>query len=171
MANAEYVDASKHTYTSLDAFHVVIFVFLLYFLSSLFTYLLIAAGEQGKLLKINAYLTVVNAVGNIALIPYFSFFGSACMTLVCQILLLFWTERDSRHLGAFRFDAKFSIYTVFAAAVSGVAVAFGVSVLHLGAFTALFFGALAFTLLYGAFLLGFFREDAEILYAKLRKKR
>lgn len=115
LANAQYLDASKHMYTSLDAFNVVMLVFLFYFLSSLFTYLLIAAGEQSKLLKINAYLTIINIIGNIVLIPYFSFFGSACMTLVCQILLLFWTYRASRHLVVFRFDFIFSAYTIFAA--------------------------------------------------------
>ncbi len=41
---------------------IVAFVFFFYFLSSLFTYLLIASGEQKRLLKINAGIAVFNLV-------------------------------------------------------------------------------------------------------------
>ncbi len=73
IATPEYIEQTKYLYTSLDAMKIVVFIFLFYFLSSLFTYLLIAHDEQKKLLKINLIITVANLVGNIALIPFYSF--------------------------------------------------------------------------------------------------
>ena len=89
VASPEYVNVGPLIpYTSLDSLRIVVWIFLFYFLSSLFTYILIAHEEQGRLLRINALLTVVNIVGNILLIPYLSFVGSSLVTMLSQILLL-----------------------------------------------------------------------------------
>lgn len=82
---------------------VVSFVFFFFFLSSLFTYLLIAAGEQKRLLKINAFIAMANLLGNLAVIPHFSFIGSACVTLASQILLLFMTAHAAKTVTENRF--------------------------------------------------------------------
>ena len=82
---------------------VVSFVFFFFFLSSLFTYLLIAAGEQKRLLKINAFIAAANLLGNLAVIPHFSFVGSACVTLASQILLLFMTAHAAKSVTENRF--------------------------------------------------------------------
>jgi O-antigen/teichoic acid export membrane protein len=108
IATREYIEHTKYLYTSLDAMQIVVFIFLFYFLSSLFTYLLIAHDEQKKLLKINFIITIANLVGNLALIPFYSFVGSAWVTLVCQILLLVQTYRATRHLVYFNFLPSFS---------------------------------------------------------------
>jgi O-antigen/teichoic acid export membrane protein len=73
IASREYIEHTKYLNTSLDAMQIVVFIFLFYFLSSLFTYLLIAHNEQKKLLRINLIITIANLIGNIALIPYYSF--------------------------------------------------------------------------------------------------
>ena len=109
IATKEYIEHAKYTYTSLDAMQIVVFIFLFYFLSSLFTYILIAHDEQKKLLKINLIITIANLIGNIALIPFFSFVGSAWVTLVCQILLLIQTYWATRHLVPFNFLPRFSV--------------------------------------------------------------
>ncbi|MFZ3232379.1 MAG: polysaccharide biosynthesis C-terminal domain-containing protein [Patescibacteria group bacterium] len=90
---------------------VVSFVFFFYFLSSLFTYLLIAGGEQKRLLKINAFIATANLVGNLLVIPHFSFIGSACVTLASQILLLFMTAHAAKSVSENRFflSTTFSI--------------------------------------------------------------
>lgn len=108
IATREYIEHTKYLYTSLDAMQIVVFIFLFYFLSSLFTYLLIAHDEQKKLLKINFIITIANLVGNLALIPFYSFVGSAWVTLICQILLLVQTYRATRHLVYFNFLPSFS---------------------------------------------------------------
>jgi O-antigen/teichoic acid export membrane protein len=70
---------------------IVAWIFLVYSLSSLSTYMLIAQGRQQKMLMINACIAVVNLVGNMIVIPQYSFIGSAWMTLASQILLLILT--------------------------------------------------------------------------------
>lgn len=74
--------------TSVDAFRIVGWVFLVYFVSSLFTYILIAEKSEKKMLTINAIVALTNIVGNIILIPLYSFIGSAYATLISQILLV-----------------------------------------------------------------------------------
>lgn len=103
IANPQYLLTGPSGYDAADAMRIVSFVFFFFFLSSLFTYLLIAAGEQKRLLKINAFIAVANLLGNLAVIPYFSFVGSAMVTLASQILLLFMTAHAAKRLGAKRF--------------------------------------------------------------------
>lgn len=67
---------------------IVVWIFLVYFLSSLYTYALIARGEQKRMMYINAIVALINIVGNLIFIPMYSFIGSAWVTLVTQILLL-----------------------------------------------------------------------------------
>ncbi|MDD2916616.1 MAG: oligosaccharide flippase family protein [Candidatus Gracilibacteria bacterium] len=137
IASQEYIEHSKHFYTSLDAMRIVVFIFLFYFLSSLFTYLLIAHDEQKKLLRINFVITLANLAGNVLLIPYFSFVGSAGVTLVCQILLLGQTYWSTRHLIRFNFLPSFTVSTLFFALIASGINLFLLSLLHTGAFVSL----------------------------------
>lgn len=69
-----------------------------YFIASLSNYILIAYGEQKKILIINAIIAVINIIGNIIFIPHFSFMGAAWVTLITQILLViisWWIVRAS----------------------------------------------------------------------------
>jgi O-antigen/teichoic acid export membrane protein len=87
IANLEYLHTNFLGYTSVDALRIVAWIFVFYFLSSLSTFILIAKQEQKKILYINAIVALVNTVGNILIIPFFSFIGSAYVTLFSQILL------------------------------------------------------------------------------------
>ena len=96
-------DAFVHTavmgYTSVDAMRIVVWIFLVYFVSSLYTYALIARGEQRQMMYINAIVALINIVGNLIFIPMYSFIGSAWVTLVTQILLLmltWWVVRKNK---------------------------------------------------------------------------
>lgn len=109
VATPDYLDHTKYLYNSLDAYRVTVFIFLFYFISSIFTYLLIANNEQSKLLRINFFITILNVVGNFILIPQYSFIWSAVSTLISQIVLLFFTYRASRHIYRFNFAPFFSI--------------------------------------------------------------
>lgn len=88
---------------------IVIWIFLFYFVSSLSTYIMIARGEQSRMMWINGSIAIVNIIGNLLVIPWYSFIGSAWVTLVTQILLMiitWWYVRDTIHI-------KKSIFFVF----------------------------------------------------------
>ena len=91
IATPDYLTPSNHLYSSLDAFRVVLAVLLFYFLSLCCIYMLIASERQGILLWVNLAVTLINIIGNIIFIPYFSFMGAAYITLVSQIFLLLCT--------------------------------------------------------------------------------
>jgi O-antigen/teichoic acid export membrane protein len=88
ISTEEYISTRVLGYSSVDALRIVAPIFLVYFVSSLYTYILIARGEQWKMMYINAFVAIVNIIGNIIFIPLYSFIGSAWVTLVTQILLL-----------------------------------------------------------------------------------
>jgi O-antigen/teichoic acid export membrane protein len=148
IASREYIEHTKYLNTSLDAMQIVVFIFLFYFLSSLFTYLLIAHNEQKKLLRINLIITIANLLGNIALIPYYSFVWSAWVTLVCQILLLIQTYRATRHLVHFNFLPSFSFGVLtFATIASGINY-YLLQTFHLGTFAILMVCTVVFSWIY-----------------------
>jgi O-antigen/teichoic acid export membrane protein len=74
-------------YNSSDAFLVVFWVILFYFISLVFIYTLVAAENQSKLLKINIFITIFNIVGNIIFIPKYSFIWAWITTMLSQMLL------------------------------------------------------------------------------------
>lgn len=102
ISSKEYIDTSVFGGTSVEAMQIVVWIFLFYFLSSLFTFTLIARSEQKKMLMINAIIAGINIIGNIIVIPRFSFIGSAWVTLFSQICLLILTGITARKNIRFR---------------------------------------------------------------------
>lgn len=128
---------------------IVAFVFFFYFLSSLFTYLLISGGEQKRLLKINAFIAVANLVGNLLVIPHYSFVGSAAVTLASQVVLLFMTAHAVGSAKLKRFYAKetFAILSLASVSTAASYAALGASS-DLGTFVSLVVSGLAFAVPY-----------------------
>lgn len=91
ISTPEYVYTTLMGYTSVDALRIVGWIFLVYFISSLSTYILIARWEQRKMMYINATIAIINIIGNLIFIPRYSFIWSAWVTLMTQILLLILT--------------------------------------------------------------------------------
>jgi O-antigen/teichoic acid export membrane protein len=87
ISSREFIETSIYGHTGVDAMRIVAWVFFVYTISALFTYILIAQNEQKKMLSINLSVAVFNIIGNIIIIPYYSFIGSAYVTLASQILL------------------------------------------------------------------------------------
>ncbi|MDD2907655.1 MAG: oligosaccharide flippase family protein [Candidatus Gracilibacteria bacterium] len=108
IANENYL-VTTHMYNSSDAFVVVFFVILFYFLSLVFIYALVGAEKQEKLLKINIFITIFNIVGNIILIPKYSFMGAGVTTLVSQILLFLFGYYYTKQIINFKFPIFFII--------------------------------------------------------------
>ncbi len=98
ISTAEFMTTTVMGYSAVDAMRIVIWIFLFYFVSSLSTYILIAREEQSRMMWINAIVAIVNIVGNLIVIPHYSFIGSAYVTLATQILLMiitWWYARDT----------------------------------------------------------------------------
>lgn len=106
IANENYINTT-HIYNSSDAFLIVFFVILFYFISLVFIYVLVAAEKQSKLLKINIFITIFNIVWNIILIPKYSFMWAWITTLLSQILLFIFWYYHTKKLIDFRFPLFF----------------------------------------------------------------
>lgn len=123
LSKKEYLTTMIQTqwgsYGAIDAFVAVMPVFLVYFLSSIFTYLLISANEQKRLLKVNIIMVAFNAIGNVILIPYLSFYGSALMTTISEVLLLGITWFVARRVVKFRPPFAFMGVSVLFAVLGG----------------------------------------------------
>ncbi len=90
IANNNYLQVTNfNKYTSSEAFSVILFMILFFYLWIVFSYLLISLDKQKKLLKISITLTITNIIWNIVLIPYFSFIWAALVTVITQIIFLY----------------------------------------------------------------------------------
>lgn len=87
IATPEYIFPTLHSYSSVDAFHIALWVLIFYFPAMCCIYLLIASEKQSLLLKINIVIALINIIWNILFIPKYSFYGASFVTLVSQILL------------------------------------------------------------------------------------
>jgi len=106
---SEYIDNKIYTYTSYDIFVIVLFILMFYFISMLFTYLFIVDKKEKTILKINIFITIFNIIWNIIIIPFYSFYWSAIITLLSQILLFFILYFYSRNIIKIEFDYKYII--------------------------------------------------------------
>jgi len=88
IATPEYINPLAHEYSSPFALSLALGVLLFHFISLWFIYVLIANEKQSLLLKINIFITMINIIWNIILIPQYSFIGAAFITLVSQAILM-----------------------------------------------------------------------------------
>ena len=85
---------------SVLALQVIIWSIPVGFVNSVTQYVLIAADQQRYLTKAFAFGVVFNLVGNLLLIPVFSFIGAAVVTILSEICLLFlFARRVHRNVG------------------------------------------------------------------------
>lgn len=88
IATPEYINPEGHIFNSPLALSIALGVLLFHFISLAFIYVLIASEKQWLLLKINLWITGINIIWNIILIPYYSFIGAALITLMSQAILM-----------------------------------------------------------------------------------
>ena len=88
IATPEYINPVWHNFNSPFALSLALGVLLFHFISLAFIYVLIASEKQWLLLKINIWITVINIIWNVVLIPYYSFIGAAIVTLFSQAILM-----------------------------------------------------------------------------------
>lgn len=135
VATPEYLDRAINARNSLDSYRITVFVFLFCFISSIFTYILIANNEQSRLLKLNFYLTLINVALNIILIPRYSFIWSSVATLISEIVMLTNTYIASRHIYKFNFLPLYTLTNVLFALIAWLTTFFLRSYLYSLSFT------------------------------------
>jgi len=113
IANNDYLQTTNlNHYTSSDAFLVILFMILFFYLWIVFSYSLIAFDKQKKLLKISIILTLTNIIWNILLIPKYSFLWASIVTVITQIIFLFLVFFETRKYIEISFPYKFIIFTI-----------------------------------------------------------
>lgn len=112
IANARYLDRTLYEYTSSDAFVIVLFMVVFYFMFLIFQYIFIATEKQGKLLKINIYITLFNIIWNIILIPKYSFVGAGIITVLSQAILMILWYYYSKDIVRFKIPIFYSLWVI-----------------------------------------------------------
>jgi O-antigen/teichoic acid export membrane protein len=115
ISSEKYISTTSMWYSSVDALMIVSWIFTLYFLSSLATYIMIARSDEKKMIYINLFIALCNIGGNILLIPYYSFYGAAIATLVSQVFLLILTSWQVKSIIAWKKLSIFSCYIILLA--------------------------------------------------------
>ena len=85
---ASSVVVGSFSATAITALSIIIFTAVFSYLNPTFSYLLIAAGKQSKLLLPNIILLVVNVGANILLIPRYSYVATALTTVITDCIAL-----------------------------------------------------------------------------------
>ncbi|MBF0913372.1 oligosaccharide flippase family protein [Candidatus Gracilibacteria bacterium] len=166
IANDDYLNVLP--YSSSDAFLVVFAVILFYFISLVFIYLFVASENQNKLLKINIIVTIFNFVGNILLIPKYSFMGAGFVTLLSQILLFILGYFGTKKLVKFNFSYKFLLSNII---FSTIIYFFGTYILKNFSFIGVYkYGLYIDFVLYGGIFFVIYIIFFYFIYKKFLKK-
>lgn len=113
IANSNYLEVTDlNKFTSADAFNVIFFMILFFYIWIIFSYLLIATNNQKKLLKISIILTIINIIWNIILIPYYSFIWAWLVTVITQIIFLILVYNQAKKLINFNYPYIFMLYVL-----------------------------------------------------------
>ncbi|PIR73289.1 MAG: hypothetical protein COU40_03485 [Candidatus Moranbacteria bacterium CG10_big_fil_rev_8_21_14_0_10_35_21] len=76
---------------SAPVLRILVFALGLIFFGHFFNNILIAGNLQKKLVKILAVVAIINVVGNLIFIPRFSYFGSAYISVITEMVVVFLT--------------------------------------------------------------------------------
>lgn len=119
--NDEFLTGNVAGYFGADlAFQLLLIPTLFAFINTLFSFTLIANGNQSKLLRINLYGVIFNIVTNLIFIPSYGFIAAGITTFLSEILIIFLTYRECQKHIRFSLPWKTSLKTLFAALVMGV---------------------------------------------------
>jgi O-antigen/teichoic acid export membrane protein len=114
IANSNYLQRTDlNIFTSADAFSVIFFMILFFYIWIIFSYLLIATDNQKKLLKISIILTIINIIWNILLIPHYSFIWAWLVTVLTQVVFLVLVYTQAKKIINFKIPYIFMLYVLF----------------------------------------------------------
>lgn len=92
------------------------------FFGTLFTYLVVALGAQKQMIKYFLFTAIVGLLGYFIFIPKFSYWGAAYMTLLVEILIIFFAWLVIRKEVTLKIDLKVFIKSLLAATVTVIVV-------------------------------------------------
>jgi O-antigen/teichoic acid export membrane protein len=105
--NEEFLTGNVMGYYGSDlAFQFLIISTFFAFFTTLFSFTLIASGNQAKLLKINLYGVLFNIITNLLFIPTYGFVAAGITTIFSEILIIVLTYRTAKKYVHFSFDWK-----------------------------------------------------------------
>lgn len=87
--HASTVTINSTQTTAVTALSIIIFTAAFSYLSPTFSYLLIAAGKQSRIVIPNIIFLIFNVIANVLLIPHFSYVATASVTVATDFLVLF----------------------------------------------------------------------------------
>lgn len=123
--NDEFLTGNVVGYYGADvAFQLLLAANIFSFITNLFSFTLIASGNQGKLLKINLFGVLFNIITNLIFIPTYGFVAAGVTTILSEILIIFLSYRECRKYVHIPFDWPTFFKTFAAAVIMGVFVYF-----------------------------------------------
>lgn len=134
---------------------ILIFAVGFSFISSIFGFLIIAAGKQSKMIKPYLLFVVVNVGLNLILIPKISYIGAALVTVITEILALIFTWYIAHHYVNMRLRLSIIWKSILAGLVMAMAI------LSLGTNINIFIVVIIAAIIYGTvlYLLGGYSKD------------
>lgn len=118
--NEAFLTGNVEGYYGADlAFQLVIMGTLFSFLNTLFSYVIIASGNQKKLLLINLCGVIFNVLTNLIAIPYYGFIGAGVTTIFSELIIITLTIRESRKFVKFPIDTVLISKILLASIIMG----------------------------------------------------
>lgn len=119
--NDEFLTGNVVGYYGADlAFQLLLLPTLFAFINTLFSFILIAGGEQGKLLKINLIGVIFNIIANLIFIPHYGFIAAGITTFFSELIIIVLTYRECQKRISFKLPKKTTLKTLFASLVMGL---------------------------------------------------
>ncbi len=109
------------------AFQLALFPTLFAFLNILFTFVLIASGNQKKILRINLVGVIFNVLTNLVFIPHYGFIAAGITTIFSEIIVLVLTYLECRKTIHIPLDYKTLLKFAIAATAMGAFIWYGQS--------------------------------------------
>lgn len=121
VASPEFLSRlSEGFYGSDIALQILMAALSIQFISTVFTFVLLAHDKQKKILYINLAAVIFNVIGNLAIIPYYGFRGSAAVSVISAALILTLTAMAAKKHFNYKLDPIVPVKMAISAVLMGV---------------------------------------------------
>ncbi len=120
ISDPEFVSGNIYKYGADYAIKIMMFAMMFSFVNSLFGFTLVVLNKQVKLMLVNAGCVVLNLIGNLAVIPYWGFRGSAMVSVFSELFILIMTAFIVKKALHLKLSFMTFFKTLFSAIVMGV---------------------------------------------------
>lgn len=125
VSSSEFLSRLNEGFYGSDiALQILMFAMVIQFLSTVFMFLLLALDKQTKILWINLSAVIFNIIGNLLIIHYYSFRGSAFISILSALLILILSVKYAYKYFKFHISISAPIKMVISALIMGALVYF-----------------------------------------------